>query len=117
LKTVRTNPRLFLWEPYIIFKLFFSTTKLNVMGRQETKKLILTNYPTFYLSEEEVTDPLSVIKDFFSFAHLPEVREMLWLSLKTNVTGSFPQGDALNPKERYDIVLLHEQLVKLVEAV
>ena len=38
------------------------------MGRQDTKKLILTNYPTFYLNEEEIIDPFSVFKDFFSFA-------------------------------------------------
>jgi hypothetical protein len=91
--------------------------KLNVMGRQDTKKLTLTNYPTFYLSDEEVIDPFSVFKDFFSFAHLPEVREMLWLSLKTTVTGSFPQGEALNPRDRLYIILLYEQLQRLVEAV
>lgn len=86
------------------------------MGRQDIKKLILTNYPTFYLSKEEVTDPHLAIKDFFSFAHLPEVREMLWLSHKTNVTGIFPQGEALNPRDRLYILLLYEQLLKLVEA-
>ena len=86
------------------------------MSDQDANQLIATNYPIFYLSKDELTDPLSVIKDFFSFAHLPEVREMLWLSLKTNVTGSYPQGDALKPKERYYIILLYEQLLRLVEA-
>jgi hypothetical protein len=86
------------------------------MNRQDTKKLILTDYPILYLTKEEVTNPLWVIKDFFSFAHLPEVREMLWLSLKTNVTGSFPQGEALNPRDRLYILLLYEQLLRLVEA-
>lgn len=83
---------------------------------QDTKELILANYPIFYLNEDELTDPLSVVQDFFSTAHLPEVRDMLWLSLKTNVTGSFPEGDALNRRERYEIVLLYEQLIRLVEA-
>jgi len=92
------------------------TTKLNVMGRQDAKKLIRTNYPIFYLNKDEISDPFLAIKEFFSTAHLPEVREMLWLSLKTNVTGSFPQGDALTSKERYDIILLHEQIIRLVEA-
>ena len=86
------------------------------MGRQESKKSIPTNYPTFYLTKDELTNPLSVIKDFFSFAHLPEVREMLWLALKTNVTGSFPQGEAINPRDRLYILLLYEQLLRLVEA-
>jgi len=89
---------------------------MNVMCSQDSKEIIATNYPTFYLNKHELTDPFLVIKEFFSFAHLPEVREMLWLSLKTNVTGSFPQGDALTSKERYYIVLLYEQLIKLVEA-
>lgn len=86
------------------------------MGHLDNDELIPTEYPIFYLTKEELTDPHLAIKDFFSFAHLPEVREMLWLSLKTNVTGSFPQGDALNPKERYYIVLVYEQLLRLVEA-
>lgn len=86
------------------------------MGRQDTKKLIATNYPLFYLNKDEIADPLLAIKEFFSTAHLPEVREMLWLSLKANVTGSFPQGDALTPRERNDILLLYEQLIRLVEA-
>jgi hypothetical protein len=86
------------------------------MSRQPTKELILANYPIFYLKEDEVTDPLLVIKDFFSNAHLPEVRDMLWLSLKTTVIGSFPDGEALNRKERYEIVFLYEQLIRLVEA-
>jgi hypothetical protein len=86
------------------------------MNSQEAQELVRTHYPIFYLSEEEVADPLSVITSFFSFAHLPEVKEMLWLSLKTNVTGSFPHGDTLNPRDRYDIVLLYEQLTRLVEA-
>lgn len=86
------------------------------MGRQNIKKLIATNYALFYLNKEEIADPLLAIKEFFSTAHLPEVREMLWLSLKTNVTGSFPQGDALTPQERCDIILLYEQLIRLVEA-
>lgn len=86
------------------------------MGKKDTNKLLATNYPIFYLSEDEVIDPRLAIKDFFSFAHLPEVKEMLWQSLKTNVTGSFSHDGALNAKERFDIILLYEQLVRLVEA-
>jgi hypothetical protein len=86
------------------------------MGRPETKKLILTNYSLFYLNEDEIADPFLAIREFFTKAHMPEVRDMLWLSFKTNVTGSFPQGDLLTQQERYDIILLHEQFIRLVEA-
>lgn len=86
------------------------------MARQDTKNLVLTNYPIFYLNEEEIADPQIVIKDFFSTAHLPELREMLWTSLKSNVTGIFPESDTLTKKEKYEVVLLYEQLVRLVEA-
>jgi len=86
------------------------------MCSQDTNEFVLCNYPIHYLNADEIANPLSVIQGFFSFAHLPEVREMLWLSFKTNVTGTFPQEEALNPKDRYYIVLLHEQLERLVEA-
>ena len=72
------------------------------------------NYPLFKLSEEEVADPSLVIEDFFSFAHLPEIRQMLWEWFKTTVTGSFPKD--LYRNKRQEIVLLYEHLEKLVEA-
>jgi len=86
------------------------------MGRKNTTELIRTNYPLFYLTEDEIADPLLAIREFFSTAHLPEFRDMLWLSFKTNVMGSYPHGDTLTPQERCDIVVLYEQLVRLVEA-
>lgn len=86
------------------------------MDCETTKELVASNYPLLYLNEEELLDPHIAIQEFFSNAHLPEVREMLWLSLKANVTGSFPLGDTLTPGERSEIVLLYEQLLKLVEA-
>lgn len=81
---------------------------------QETADLIATNYPLHHLNEEERSDPLLVIQDFFSHIHLPEVREMLWASFKATVTGSYPK--CLTRKEREDIVLLFELVGRLVEA-
>lgn len=68
------------------------------MRNPDSKELLQYDYPIHHVNSNEINNPLSVIQDFFSFAHLPEVREILWLSLKTNVTGAFPQGDELNPK-------------------
>ena len=86
------------------------------MGRQDKKKLIPTNYPIFYLTKEEISDPNLAIRDFFSFEHLPQMRELLWLLYKMLVTGNYLQDDALTPRERYDLAILYEYLLKLMEA-
>jgi hypothetical protein len=66
------------------------------------------------LSREEVEDPLLVISDFFTYAHLPEIREQLWEMLKTTVTGGYCH--VLNRRERADLVHFYEKLEKLIEA-
>lgn len=86
------------------------------MTRQETKKSIHTNYPIFYLTKEEITDPHLVIKDFFSFEHLPQLRELIWLFYKMLVTGNYVHHDALTLRERLYLSELYEYLLKLVEA-
>jgi hypothetical protein len=84
------------------------------MCQQETTDLIFANYPIHNLTEEEKDDPYLVVQDFFSHIHLPEVREMLWASLKSTVTGNYPE--CLTRQEREDIVLLFELIERLVEA-
>jgi hypothetical protein len=86
------------------------------MCRLETQALITTNYPIFYLSEAEMLDPHLVLRDFFSFGHLPETRQLLWLFYKMLVTGNYVKEDALTPLERYHLALLYEYLLKLMEA-
>jgi hypothetical protein len=86
------------------------------MCHQDANQLIPTNYPLFYLTKAEASDPTLAIKDFFSFAHLPEFREMLWLFFKTMVTGSYHQEGALSQRDRYHLALLYEYLLKLIEA-
>jgi len=71
-------------------------------------------YPLFKLSDEEAQDPLQVIEDFFSFVHLPEIRQMLCNWFKSTVTGTFPRDP--DRTGRKEIVLLYEHLEKLVEA-
>ena len=67
------------------------------------------------LSKEELEDPYLVIDELFDFAHLPEIRELLWEWLKTTVIGSFPKK--LTASERSAILGLYEKLEKLIEAV
>ena len=66
------------------------------------------------LTEEEFRNPLAAIASFFDYAHLPEVRELFWLLLKTTVTGSY--STLLTNSERSDLLLFFEQLEKLIEA-
>ncbi len=83
--------------------------------------MLLTQYPEWEsfsrkLSEEEVENPHKVIAELFDFAHLPHVRDLLWLWLKTTVNGSFITED-LEHRERTSIIFLYEKIEKLVEAV
>lgn len=79
----------------------------------------LQDYPSWELkprklSPEETEDPLLVIQDFFTYAHLPEIREQLWEMLKTMVTGGYCH--VLKRQERADLMHFYEKLEKLIEA-
>jgi hypothetical protein len=65
------------------------------------------------LTEEEHKNPLLVIEGFFDYAHLPQVREMLWEILKTLVTGNY---STLSQNEQANLFYFLEQLERLVEA-
>ncbi len=65
------------------------------------------------LSKEETLNPHSVIYAFFDYAHLPQVREMLWEWLKITAVGNW---QSLSTEERADVLYFYEQLEKLVEA-
>ena len=67
------------------------------------------------LNEQEIANPYLVIDELFDFAHLPDVRELLWEWLKTTVTGSYHKN--LSHNERYAMLTLYEKIEKLVEAV
>ena len=68
----------------------------------------------YKLSEEEIANPRIVIDELFDFAHLPELRTLLWDWLKATVSGSYPED--LTKEERISILLLYEKIEKLVEA-
>lgn len=80
----------------------------------------LQDYPSWELQPRKLTsyereDPISVIHDFFAYAHLPEARELLWELLKTTVTGSYCKQ--LSQRERANMLYFYEWLEKLLEAV
>lgn len=79
----------------------------------------LTQYPEWEsyshkLTREEAENPQTVLDEFFDYAHLPEVRDMLWLWLKTTVNGDF--SDGLDGRERSSILFFYEKVEKLIEA-
>lgn len=78
------------------------------------KEFLYTNHRFSSLNKGQADNPQQVLADLFDFAHLPELKQMLWDWLKTTVTGSY--NKTLNNRERATIVLLYEYLDKLLEA-
>lgn len=66
------------------------------------------------LTVEEIENPEKVIEDFFQYAQLPEIRWIMWESVKTLVTGSFTH---LKSRERSSLIYFYEQMEKLIECV
>jgi hypothetical protein len=64
------------------------------------------------LTAEEIENPEKVIEEFFQIAHLPQVRWMLWESMKTMITGTYTN---LKGRERTNLIYFYEQIEKLVE--
>lgn len=66
------------------------------------------------LTVDEVENPEKVIKDFFQYAQLPQVRWILWEGMKTMVTGGFAH---LRSRDRASLIYFYEQMEKLIEGV
>jgi len=66
------------------------------------------------LSPEEQKDPMLVLDELFDFADPDDARSLLWLWLKTTVTGGFYKQ--LDRNDREAILVLYEKMLKLVEA-
>lgn len=79
-----------------------------------TLELPLQHHTTHTLSPEEIANPQIVLHNFFDFANLPEARKMMWEWFRTTVTCNY--SEALDTTDRANIVLIFEQLEKLVEA-
>lgn len=71
-------------------------------------------YAPLPLTQTEIADPQLVIDDLFDFAHLPDIRELMWEWLKVTVTGTYHKE--LSSSERSAILSLYEHLTRLVEA-
>ena len=65
------------------------------------------------LSKKEIENPMQVIDDFFSYGHIPEIREQYWELLKTAVTGNFSK--LLTRQERSNMLYFYERLEKMIE--
>lgn len=66
------------------------------------------------LNSEEINNPQMVLTELFDFAHLPELKNMLWEWLKATVSGSY--NKTLSNRERASILHYYEYLEKLLEA-
>lgn len=66
------------------------------------------------LTVEEIENPETVIEDFFQYAQMPQVRWIMWESVKTLVTGNFAH---LKSRERSSLIYFYEQVEKLIEVV
>jgi hypothetical protein len=66
------------------------------------------------LTQTEIADPQRVIDELFDFAHLPDIRELMWEWLKVTVAGTYHKE--MNASERSALLSLYEHLTRLVEA-
>lgn len=71
-------------------------------------------YTTHKLSKEEIEDPFLVLHEFFTFVHLPDIRQELLEWLKLTVCGSYHKQSCI---EKGNLIYLYEQVDKLMEAV
>jgi hypothetical protein len=66
------------------------------------------------LSKEEIENPYTVLTDFFSYGHIPEIRNQLWELLKLTVSSSYHKQSR---REKADLVYFYDRLSKLIEAI
>jgi hypothetical protein len=71
-------------------------------------------YRSQQLTPEEVQQPTRVLHELFDYAHLPELRAVLWEWLKCTVTGGFVE--TMDLQQRNSILFLYEHMQKLIEA-
>jgi hypothetical protein len=66
------------------------------------------------LTQTGIAAPQQVIDDLFDFAHLPDIRGLMWEWLKATVAGTYHKE--LSSSERSAILSLYEHLTRLIEA-
>lgn len=67
------------------------------------------------LNNKEVKNPHIVIDEFFDYARITQVRDLLWAWLESTVTGDFPKG--LKRIQRERIISFYNHIEKLIEGV
>ena len=67
------------------------------------------------LNKKEVRNPQLVIDEFFDYARITQVRDLLWSWLESTITGDFPKG--LTIRERGRIIAFYNHVEKLIEGV
>jgi HEPN domain-containing protein len=76
---------------------------------------VFQNHSSDKLTEEGLNDAYKVIEDLFQIGDVFELKEMLWNSFKSNITGTYHKQ--LTRKERNDVVYIHEYMERLLDAV
>jgi hypothetical protein len=67
------------------------------------------------LSAKEVKNPHLIVDEFFDYARITQVRDLLWAWLESTITGDFPKG--LSRRERGRIISFYNHIEKLIEGV
>jgi len=67
------------------------------------------------LEKEEIKNPYLVFYKLFDFAHLPQIRTILWNWLRITVAGGYNK-DICHFRERHRILYFYEFLEKVIEA-
>lgn len=68
-----------------------------------------------HLTPEEEAQPGLVYHRLFDRAHLPTLREHLWIWLRMTVTGGF-SSDQFDQQDREQLMFLYEDVARLLEA-
>jgi hypothetical protein len=79
----------------------------------------LQNYPPgellpHSLTKEEIENPYQLLADFFDFAHLPDIRGMLWDMLITTASSNFHK---LSRRDKANMMYFFARLRQMIEAI
>lgn len=90
-----------------------SACKANFIGKTANNRPEWYNTP-LRLNEQEMSNPLLVLQEFFQSYHLNDIRQVLWAWTVTVV--SSPTCDSNDHHERNNHLFFYEKVEQLVEA-
>ncbi|OQP57605.1 hypothetical protein [Niastella populi] len=91
-----------------------SACKVNFIGKTANLHPEWYNTP-LRLNEQEKSDPLSVLYEFFQSYHLNDIRQILW-GWTVTVVSSSPNCVSNDPRERNNHLFFYEKIEQLIEA-